>query len=187
MNFDDLLKAAWHSERQSASQRELTRRVVRQRMRLRVRRGIELALTAAALLVFGRSLLSQSMGPAHWLTLPFFALYIPIAWAIILRAPRRRAWDASERADVYARRRLSQLRASLRDLRFAGAAAGVLFVYAVAANAVVWWLADDRWREAGVILLIAAGACLLATWALIVLSRRRVLLEYRAVRRLVGT
>jgi Flp pilus assembly protein TadB len=108
-------------------------------------------------------------------------------WAIILRAPRRRAWDASESAEVYARLRLSQLRTSLRDLRFAGAAAGVLFVYAVAANAAVWWLADDRWHEAGMILLVVAGACLLATWVLIVLSRRRVLREYRAVRRLVGT
>lgn len=187
MNFDDLLKATWQSEHQSASQRDLTRRVRRQKMRLRVRRGIELALTAAALLVFGRALLNEGMGPAHWLTLPFFALYIPMAWAIILRAPRRRAWDASESAEVYARLRLSQLRASLRDLRFAGAAAGVLFAYAIAANALVWWLADDRWREAGVILLVVAGACLLATWTLIVLSRRRALREYRAVRRLVGT
>lgn len=187
MNFDDLLKATWQSEHPSASQRDLTRRVRRQKTRLRVRRGIELALTAAAVLVFGRALLSASMGPAHWLTLPFFALYIPIAWAMILRAPRRRAWEASESAEVYARLRLSQLRTSLRDLRFTGAAAGVLFVYAVAANAAVWWLADDRWRQAGVILLVVASACLMATWVLIVLSRRRMLREYRAVRRLVGT
>lgn len=187
MNFDDLLKQAWQGEHQLASQQDLTRRVRRQQMRLRAQRGMEVALTLAAVLVFARALLSGNVGPSHRLMMPFFVVFIPVAWVIVLRAPRRQAWDAMESASIYARLRLSQLRTSLRDLCFARTAAAVLFIYAVVANITIWLAAASQWREAGLILLAAAVAWWLATRVLIHMSRRRWLREYRAVRRLVNS
>lgn len=185
MNFDDLLQQVWQGEHRPVSQQELTRRVRRQRLRIRLQRGGEVALTLVAVLVFGGALLSGNVGPSHWIMMPFFAVFIPVAWTIVLRAPRHRAWDATEKSNVYARLRLSQLRTSLRDLWLARVAAGVLFLYAVIANVIIWLVLDRHWREVGLILLVAAVAWLLATWVLLRLSRRRWLREYRAVRRLV--
>ncbi|MDH5821688.1 hypothetical protein QFW77_01590 [Luteimonas sp. RD2P54] len=186
MNFDELLKDAWQGQTHAAAQQDLTRRVRRRQLRLRLLRGVEVALTVAALVVFGRALLSGRIEPAHWLLMPFFVAYLPVAWAIVLRAPRRHAADAAASGSSYARRRLAQLRTGLRDLWLARAAAWGLLGYAVVANAGVWLLAGKPWREAGLALLVAAVACVGATAWLNRRMRRRWLREYRAVRRLVG-
>lgn len=185
MKFDDLLKDAWQGQTQSAMQQDLTRRVRRRQLRLRLLRTLEVALTVIAMLVFGQALLSGRIGPAHWLLMPFFMVFLPMAWTIVLRTPRRHATDATGSANTYARLRLAQLRTGLRDLWLARTTAWLLLAYAVVVNAGAWLFADEAWRSAGLGLLVMAVAFLGATaWRSRTL-RQRWLREYRAVRRLI--
>lgn len=186
MNFDDLLKDAWQGESPSATPHDITGRVRRRQWRTRLYRVLEVALTLFAVGVFGQALASGRLTPAHWLLMPFYAAFLPIAWASILRAPRRLARDAVEPAGTYARIRLSQLRTGLRDLWLARIAAWALLGYALLANAGVWWLAGESWRSVAWVLLLVAVAWLGATAWLSRRLRRRWLREYRAVRRLAG-
>ncbi len=185
MNFDDLLKDAWQGEARSAPLPDMTRRVRRRRWRTWLLRGVELALTLFAVLVFGRALAGGTLGPEHWLLLPFYAVFLPVAWLILLRVPRRRRGDASERIDIYARLRLAQLRTGLRDLWLARIAAWCLLAYAALAGLVTWLLADASWRSVALILVGYAAAWLGATFWLSRRLRHRWLREYRVVRRLV--
>lgn len=184
MSFDELLKDAWQGETRSAAAPDLTRRVRRQQQRHRVQRATEVALTLMAVLVFGVALVGGGMQPVHWLLMPFFAVFLPSAWAIVLRTPRRRTADVTERVSTHARLRLSQLHAGLRDLWMARLAAWSLLGYAVLANAGVWILAGPQWRSAGLLLLAVAILWTGATGWLRRVLRRRWLREYRAVRRL---
>ncbi|MCK9487945.1 MAG: hypothetical protein M0Q42_00820 [Xanthomonadales bacterium] len=186
MKFDELLKHAWQGLAHTATQHHLTRRIRRRQWRLRLMRTVEVALTVIAVLVFGQALLSGRVEPAHWLLMPFFAVFLPMAWAIVLRAPRRQATDATESASTYARLRLAQLRTGLRDLWLARTTAWWLLAYALAANAGAWLLAGQAWRDAGLALLAMAVTFLAATVWLSRSLRQRWLREYRAVRRLVA-
>ncbi|MFT4247326.1 MAG: hypothetical protein QM581_04690 [Pseudomonas sp.] len=186
MNFDELLKNAWQGETRPALQQDLTRRVRRKQRRQHLQRAVELALTLAAVLVCGQALASGRVAPSQWLLMPFFVVFLPIVWAIVLRAPRPHAKDLSERVSTYARLRLAQLRTSLRDLWLARTAAWALLGYAAAANAGAWLLAGTPWRSAGLFLLVFAFAWLGATTWLSRTLRRHWLREYRAVRRLVS-
>ena len=185
MNFDDLMKSAWQGQAPSATQADLVRKVRLRKWRLRLLRALEVVLTLVAVLVFGQALFTGRFGPTHWLLLPFFVVFIPVAWAIVLRAPRRHAADATGSASAYARLRLAQLRAGLRDLWLARTAVWMLAGSAVVAYAGTWLLAGDAWRDAGLMLLLLAGAFLGVTLWLGRPLRRRWLREYRAVRRLV--
>lgn len=185
MKFDELMKDAWQGQTHASVQQDLTGRVRRRQLRLRVLRTLEVALTAVALLVFGQALLSGRVDPAHWLLMPFFVVFLPMAWAVMLRAPRRRATDATGSASTYARLRLAQLRTGLRDLWLARVAGWLLLGYALVANAGVWLLAGEAWRDAGLALLVMAAASLAVTVWLSRTLRQRWLREYRAVRRLV--
>lgn len=184
MNFDDRLKAAWQGGVPHASQAQLTARVRRHRQRHRLQRAGEVALTCVAVVVFGYALLSGSAGPAHWLLLPFFLVYLPVVWAIVLRKPGQRGEDASEPPQVYARIRLSQLRASLRDLWLMRRVMLLLLAYAVLANAAVFLLGDADWRGTAMTLLAYALACVGVTWLASHRLRRRRLREYRSTRRM---
>ncbi len=185
MKFDDLLNDAWQGQTHSAAQQDLTRRVRRRHRRLRLLRTVEVALTVIAMLVFGQALLSGRIDPAHWLLMPFYVVFLPMAWAIVLRAPRRRATDATGSASTYARLRLAQLRTGLRDLWLARTTAWMLLAYAVVANTGVWLLAGEAWRDAGLALMVMAVASLGATVWLSRTLRQRWLREYRAVQRLI--
>lgn len=185
MKFDELLKDAWQGQTHSAMEQDLTRRVRRRKWRLRLLRSLEVALTVAAVLVFGKALLSGRVDAAHWLLMPFFVVFLPMAWAFVLRAPKRHAGDAMGSASSYARLRLAQLRNGLRDLWLARTAAWSLLAYAVVATAGAWLWAGEAWRDAGSALLAMAVATLAATVCLRSTLRRRWLREYRAVRRLV--
>ncbi|WP_132998804.1 hypothetical protein [Luteimonas arsenica] len=182
MNFDELLKDAWQGETHSTDHRELTRRIRRRQWRLRLLRAVEVALTVMAVLVFGRALLSGRLDPAHWLLMPFFVVFLPMAWATVQRAPRQHATASTS---SYARLRLAQLRAGLRDLWLARTTAWWLLGYAVVANVGVWLLAGGPWREAGLALLVVAVASVGVTAWVNRTLRQRWLREYRAVKRLV--
>jgi hypothetical protein len=186
MKFDDLLKDAWQGQTHSAIQQDLTRRVRRRQRLLRVLRTTEVALTVIAVLVFGQALVSGRVDRAHWLLMPFFVVFLPMAWTIVLRSPRRHATDATGSASSYARLRLAQLRTGLRDLWLARTTAWLLLAYAFVANAGAWLLAGEAWRSAALALLVMAVASLAATIWLSRRLRQRWLREYRAVQRLIG-
>jgi Ca2+/Na+ antiporter len=186
MKFDDLLKYAWQGQTHSGMLQNLTCRVRRRQRRLRLLRTVEVVLTAIALLVFGQVLLSGDVAPAHWLLMPFFLVFLPIVWFIVMRAPRRNATDATASASSYALHRLAQLRTGLRDLWLARKTGWLLLAYAAVANSGVWLFAGDEWREAGVALLVMAVALLAATLWLSRTLRQHWLREYRAVRRLIS-
>lgn len=183
MDFDDLLKDAWQGQARAAAQQELTGRIRRRRQRLRFMRAMGVMLMVIAVLVFGEALLRGRREPVHWLLMPFFIVFLPMAWAIVLRAPRRHAMDATGSAGAYARLRLAQLRTGLRDLWLAGASAWALIAYAAIANAGARLLAGDAWRSAGLAPLVMAIACLGATLGLGRLLCRHWWREHRAVRR----
>ena len=186
MNFDDLLKDAWQAQTPTAMQQDLTRRVRRRQLRLRLLRTLEVALTVIAVLVFGQALLSGRADPAHWLLMPFFLVFLPMAWIFVLRSPRRHAADATGSASTYARLRLVQLRTGLRDLWLARTTAWVLLAYALVVNAGVWVLGGSSWREAGLALLLMAVAAMAVTLWLSRTLRQRWLREYRGVYRIIG-
>jgi hypothetical protein len=185
MDFDEQLSKSWQAETRTATATELTTRINRQRLRIRAQRSLEVILTLVAVLVFGQALVSRSLEPAHWLLLPFFAVFLPLAWTIILRAPRRANRDLTESTSIYARLRLAQLRTNLRDLWLARGVALALLAYAVVANILVWTAADASWRPAASTLLIYALAWAIGTWWLNRRLRRARLREYRSVARLV--
>lgn len=185
MNFDDLMKDAWQAQVPPPPQEGLVRKVRQRQLRLRLLRSLEVVLTLLAVLVFGQALVTGHIGPSHWLLMPFFLVFLPVAWAIVLRAPRRHAADATGSASAYARVRLAQLRSGLRDLWLARNAVWLLAAYAVVACAGTWLLAGDVWRDAGLMLLLMAGAFLVATRWVGRPLRQRWLREYRAVRRLI--
>lgn len=186
MEFEDRLRDAWQVQTRSAMTLEkLDAAVARQRRRRAWHRALEVVLSLAAILVFGHALLSGAMAPAHWLLLPFFAVFLPTAWVMAMRAPRVRADDASEAASTYARLRMAQIRTSLRDLWMARRSALALAIYAWVTWLAVWIFADVSWRSAAATLLAYAMAWLVGTFWL---SRRlgpRRLREYRALRRLI--
>ena len=186
MKFDDILKDAWQGETRQVMCVDFTRRVRRQRQLLRLQRALEVTLTLVACWFSGSALASGRAGPSHWLLLPFFVCFLPVAWAVTLRTPRQSRAYIAETTQVYAQLRVAQLRTRLRDLWLARAAAWWLLGYAMAANVGVWVLGEPRWRTAGMTLLGVALIWIAGTF-LLSQGRRQVLLrEYRAMLRLLG-
>jgi len=185
MNIDERLQEAWREAVPAGMDlADLGRRVTRQRRRRWLLRAQELVLTLVALGVFGHALLFGAMGPAHWLLLPFFAVFLPTAWLIALRVPRAHTADLTAPMGRYVELRLKQLRTGLRDLWLARRAAVALIAYAAAAFAGAWLFGDIRWREAAVVLLAYALLWLLGTMWVSRRLRGQWLSEYRAIRRL---
>lgn len=185
MDFDDLLSRSWQAETRNVTTTELAARIKRQRLRRFAMRSLEVLLTLFAILVFGQALMLRSLDPAHWLLLPFFVVFLPLAWIAVLRAPRQEGRDLAESTSIYARLRLAQLRTNLRDLWLARVAARALVGYAVIANILVWTMADASWRPTSLTLLAYALIWLVGTWWFNHRMLRAWLREYRAVARLV--
>ncbi len=180
MEIEEQLRTAWNAE--SGGQADLaglTARVRRQQRRMMLRRALEVALTVAAIALFAHALASQSMGPEHWLLLPFFAVFLPTVWLLTLRGPRRDADAATAPTNVYARIRLSQLKISLRDLWLARRAAQGLLVYALLGCLGAWMFGDAQWHAAAQWLLVYALAWLGASLLVTHLLGRRTRREYR--------
>ncbi|WP_101924875.1 MULTISPECIES: hypothetical protein [Luteimonas] len=185
-DFDDLLRHAWQTTRPADDGAVLLQRMRRHRLRHRLQRGLEIMLTLAAVALLLRPLAGAAIGPSYWLLMPFFVVYMPVAWWWLLRAPRVQPMDAALDGARYARVRLSQLRADLRELRLARIASLSLLAYTVAAAIVAVALGDAAWRTAAVELL-----CFAIAWSVVIVwfchrRRRRDLREYRAMRRLAG-
>ena len=186
MTIEDQLREAWNSE--SGGQVDLsslTARVRRQQRRRFMQRSLEAMLTIAAVFLFAHALISQTMGPAHWLLLPFFAVFLPTAWLLTLRSPRTDAEATVAPTQVYARIRMAQLRISLRDLWLARRAAQGLFAYALLACLGAWRFGDAQWQAAALWLLAYALAWLIASLLVTHRIGRRTRSEYRNLRGLL--
>lgn len=186
MDLDEQLALAWGSATHDPLPLQALRaRIAAQRRRRILQRGLEGVLTLVALVVFGIALFDAGMTPAHWLLLPFYAVFLPTAWALALRAPAHPASDSTESVHTFARLRMAQLRASLREIHIARRAALALFLYSAFAAGAAWSLGSDWRSDAGWVLaaalLWAAGTHLVTHGA-----RRHRWREYRAMRRLVG-
>ncbi|NYZ62462.1 hypothetical protein [Luteimonas deserti] len=184
--FDDLVRSAWQTAQPLSDPPALAARVRRHRRQRLLWRGVEIALTLAAIAILARPLLGAAATPAYWLVMPFYVVYLPAVWWLVVRNARPSPADATRDVRTYAHIRLSQLRASLREMRLARLATVALLGYAglAATGAFVW--GGAAWREAATTLLAAACACALATWWLSRGLGRRRLREYRAMRRLAG-
>lgn len=186
MNIEDQLHAAWKAESGGhLDLAELTARVRRQRRRRYLQRAMELAMTLVAVAVFVHALTTQSMAPAHWLLLPFFAVFLPTVWILTLRAPRLDTDAATAPTHVYAQLRLAQLKISLRDLWLARRSAQGLLIYSVLACIGAWWFGDVQWRESAQVLLLYASVWLVATFLVTRRLGRRKHREYRNLRELL--
>lgn len=186
MNFDDILKDAWRGESRHAAYLDLDRRVRRQRRRQRLLRALEVVLTLVAVLVFGHALASGRASPSHWLLLPFYLVFLPVAWTFILRKPRLSMGDVAASVQSYAQLRIAQLRGGLRDLWLARVTAWSLLAYAIAVNLGVWTLGDADWQAAGLALLGASLAWIIGVSWFGRLRRRTLLREYRSMKSLMG-
>lgn len=184
-DLDKLLRSAWQQQRPRQDAAVLAARVRQHRLRQRLRRGAEAALTLAAIVLLVRMLSADSTAPEYWLLMPFFAAYLPTAWLLLLRAPRPQAQDTTRDVRTYAHVRLSQLRSGLRDLWATRIAAWALLTYATSATIAAFVFGDGRWQHAAVRLLAYAGVWAVVTFWLSRRRRRSGLREYRAMRRLV--
>lgn len=186
MDIDDQLALAWGEVSHAGIPLERLRtRIKRQRRRLILQRCIEVLLTVFALIVFGLALHGSRMTPIHWLLLPFYAVFLPIAWALILRAPKPASSDVIASVNTFARLRMTQLRAGLREIRIARHVALALLTYAALAAGSAWWFGSAEWRLDAAWLLLVALLWALGTHVITAHVRRRRLREYRTMRRLV--
>lgn len=187
-NFDQWLDSAWQQAPVHDDGAAVIARVERHRRRSRWRRGLEVALSLLAIGMLLQPLWGAPTSPAYWLVMPFFVIYLPLIWLLLLRArgARPTARDASRDTRTYAYLRLSQLRVALRELWLARAAVLALIIYALVAMAAVLWLGDADWRASAARLLAYAALWTVVTFALSRRHRRRYLREYRTLRRLAG-
>lgn len=188
-DFDAIMRSAWRRERPHAGlAATLPAQIRRHRLRHRLLRGMEVALTAAAIAMVVPLLSGSAVTPNHWLVLPFFAVYLPAAWWLLLRATPGRSADARLDVRSYAHVRISQLRRALHALWFARRGALALMAYAVIALAATLVLARGElaWIAPAATLLAYALAWAAATHWLSGRKQRRYLREYRVMRQLTG-
>lgn len=187
MDLDDRLAQAWRNEtHDSVPLQSLRARIKAQRRRRVLQRTVEAALTLAALAVFGLALLGSGMTPMHWMLLPFYAVFLPVAWVLVLHAPGQGASDVAENVHTFARLRMAQLRASLREIHIARRVAVALLIYAALAAGTAGWIGGADWHRSAGKLLLVALLWAVGTQLVTAPARRRRLREYRAMRRLVG-
>ncbi|MCD9032712.1 hypothetical protein LDO32_13350 [Luteimonas sp. Y-2-2-4F] len=186
MDLDDArLRELWQRQPPPpAPAPRLMARVCRHRRIAALWRALEVALTlgGAALLLWPGA--DGGLAPRQWLLIPFFAAFLAVAWAIVLRGRTGPRALAAEDGAAYARARQRQLRGSLRDLRVAELAATGLLAYAGVALAVCL-VAVEAWR-ADAAVLFAWGALWWTGTRWLVRRRRPPLrAEYRAMARLL--
>lgn len=186
MLSDDQLRAAFQAQRPERQQIvDIRARVRAQTWKRRIQRPLEAALSLFALAVFALSLSRGQGGPQLWVLLPFFAVFIPMIWWLVLRPARDKACYASGAVQDYARLRLNQLRENLREAWLARQATRALLLYSVIVVLLTGWLGAAEWRLAGATLLIWSLLWALGCWAVLRWYRPRQLREYRALRRLL--
>lgn len=186
MNIEDQLRAAWNAESgEHLDLASLAARVQRHRRRRYWQRALEVVLTIFAIVLFAQAMISQEMGPSHWLLLPFFAVFLPTAWILVLRSPRQDLEEATAATTVYAQLRLVQLKTSLQDLKFARRSAQGLAIYALLACIGAWQFGDALWRETALWLLAFSLVWLIATLLLAHRLGRDRQREYRNLRDLL--
>lgn len=187
MQTEEFLSETWRRQAPPAPlMRNIESRVARQRRSRLLQRGGEIALTLAVVAVFGGAAAARGMQPVHWLLLPFFLIYLPAGWFVVLRGWRARSEGLGENVSNYARQRLAQLRTGLRDLWLARKSAAALLLYASVALVLTLVLGDRAWRTAALLMLAYSAAWWFGTRWFVDRRCRRILREYRALRRLLA-
>jgi hypothetical protein len=184
MDADERLRALWQGQRLPAvPTAQLLAGVQRHRRRLLVQRVCEATLSLAAVGWFVHAFLSRQFAAVEWLLLPYFSVFLVVAWSFNLRHAQSPG-AATESARVYAGLRLVQLRNRLRELQLARRSAQWLLGYALATliAALLWGTPD--WRTATLSLALTAVFWLIGCEWVVRHGRRRCRREYRALRRL---
>jgi len=188
VNSDDPLMQAFQRQQPAASRVRLEKIGIQVRAQRRwhaLRRGLEILLSLAAVGFFAFRLFNGQLGPQDWVLLPFFAVFLPLIWLLILRGSRRKFSRATDAAADFANHRLAQLRANLREVWLARRAVHGLVLYAIAVFALTRWRGDAGWQEAGIYLLMWSLLWGLLAGLILRWYRPRLLREYRALRRLL--
>lgn len=189
MNIDDYdLEALWQRQQPPRALTQAIRTTVeRHRRTIALRRWTELALTIAGVAVLAWPSGADGLSPRQWLLIPFFAVYLPLGWAIVLRQRQVARHLVTERVAAYVHLRQRQLRHVLCNLCLADRAAGALLAYAVLASAVTILGGTAAWRDAAGTLLVWSVLWYAGTRWLTSRRRRKALREYRALLRLSGS
>jgi len=185
MDTDEHLRELW--QRQQPPQdavRGLLGRVAHHRRAVIARRALEVILTLAAIGWFAWSTWTGDLSPSHWLLMPFFSVFLIVAWTVVLRQRLGAQAAVSESAAIYAKVRQLQLRDSLRSLMLAQRSAIALLVYATAALIGAFLFGDAAWRSAASVLLAYSTLWYLGTRWLVRRKRRVLWREYRAMSRI---
>ena len=185
LNDDPLLAAFQRQQPKAPALVDIERRVRAQHWKRGLQRGVEAALSLAALALFAWATISGKAGPHVWVLMPFFLVFIPLIWALLLRDARGKARHAADAVSDFARLRLQQLRVTLRELWRAKQAARALLIYALIVFALAFGFGDAGWRAAANSLLLWSLIWALLSWLFVRRHRRRQLREYRALRRLL--
>ena len=185
MDTDEHLRALWQRQQPpQAVVRDLLGRVTRHRRAVFTRRALEVMLTLAAVAWFAWSTWTGDLSPRHWLLMPFFSVFLIVAWTVVLRQRLGAQAAVSESVAIYAKVRQLQLRDSLRNLTLAQRSAIALLGYATAALIGAWLFGDAAWRNAASVLLAYSALWYLGTRWLVRRKRRVVRREYRAMSRI---
>lgn len=184
MDTDERLRALWQGQRLPAvPAAQLLARVQRHHHRLRLQRVLEAVISLTAVAWFSATFLSRPFAPVEWLLLPYFSVFLVVAWSFNLRhAPRHQA--LAENTKVYASLRLAQLRARLRELQLVRRSAQWLLGYALAALLFALFLGSSDWHRATLSLAATAVFWLLGCELIVRHWGLRCRREYRALLRL---
>lgn len=182
---DESLRALWQRQQPPAELvRDVAASVVRHRRYDRARLALEIALTAAGITLLTWPAADGTLSPAQWLLIPFFAVFLVISWAVVLRQRPDQQAAASEAVSVYARIRKLQLRQRLRHLKLAAVSGYVLFAYAGASLALSYLIGTTQWQQAGIRVFVWATVWAIGTWWFVGPRRLMILSEYRRMARL---
>ena len=184
MDADERLRALWLGQSLPAvPAAQLLAQVQRHRRRLWLQRALEALISLIATGWFLGIFLSRPFAPVEWLLLPYFSVFLVVAWSINLRrTPRDEA--AAESTQVYAGLRRAQLRARLCELQLARRSAQWLLAYALAALLLALAWGGPDWRRASLSLAVTAVFWLIGCELIVRQWARRCRREYRALCRL---
>lgn len=184
MDTDERLRALWQGQSLPAvPAAQLLAQVQRHHRRLRLQRVLEAMISLAAVIWFIATFLSRPFAAVEWLLLPYFSVFLVVAWSFNLRhTPRHRA--VAENTQVYAGLRLAQLRARLRELQLVRRSAQWLMAYALAALLLALFRGTPEWHRATLSLAVTAVFWLLGCELIVRHWSRRCRREYRALLRL---
>lgn len=185
MDNDEALRELWQRQKPSRALTDgLFNRVKRHRRALMAQRGLEVAMTLAAVAVLGWPVWTGDAAPVHWLLIPFFSVFLIVSWTVALSQGLGANPALSENAATFANQRKQQVLRALKNLKLTERSVIALLVYAAAALIGGLLLGDSSWKYSASFLLAYSAACYFFARWLVGRKRRAYWREYRALRRI---